>query len=510
MPPPGMPPPGMPPPGMPPPGMPPLGMFPPGMPPPGMPPPGMPLRAGMPPPGMPPPGMQPPAMPMELDAEQQHHEEEMALRERAKRWQQLNARRYATKRKHGYVEAPKEDMPPEHVRKIVKDHGDMTSKKFRHDKRVYLGALKYVPHAVLKLLENMPCPWEQIRTVPVLYHITGAITFVNDVPKVIEPVYVAQWGTMWIMMRREKRDRRHFKRMRFPPFDDEEPPLDYGDNLLDVEPLEAIQMELDEDEDAAVLEWLYDGPKPLRHTRFVNGPSYRRWTLPLPIMANLHRLASQLLSDLCDKNYFYLFDVDSFVTAKSLNMAIPGGPKFEPLHRDLEQEDDDWNEFNDINKVIIRQPIRTEYKLAFPYLYNSRPRDVRMPRYHEPTCCYVKTEDPDLPAYYFDPVINPISAHASSGSAAGGKGGAPPPPPLDVDDFGDGEELVLPVEAAPLLSGLPLHTEHTASAIALYWAPRPFNLRSGHTRRSLDVPLVNGWFQEHCPPNHPVKVRGCQ
>ena len=35
-----------------------------------------------------------------------------------------------------------------------------------------------------------------------------------------------------IMMRREKRDRRHFKRMRFPPFDDEEPPLDYADNIL--------------------------------------------------------------------------------------------------------------------------------------------------------------------------------------------------------------------------------------------------------------------------------------
>ena len=54
----------------------------------------------------------------------------------------------------------------------------------------------------------------------------------DEIPWVIEPVYVAQWGTMWIMMRREKRDRRHFKRMRFPPFDDEEPPLDYADNLL--------------------------------------------------------------------------------------------------------------------------------------------------------------------------------------------------------------------------------------------------------------------------------------
>lgn len=47
--------------------------------------------------------------------------------------------------------------------------------------------------------------------IQVLYHITGAITFVNEIPRVIEPVYMAQWGTMWIMMRREKRDRRHFK-----------------------------------------------------------------------------------------------------------------------------------------------------------------------------------------------------------------------------------------------------------------------------------------------------------
>lgn len=38
----------------------------------------------------------------------------------------------------------------------------MTSRKFRHDKRVYLGALKFVPHAVYKLLENMPMPWQQV------------------------------------------------------------------------------------------------------------------------------------------------------------------------------------------------------------------------------------------------------------------------------------------------------------------------------------------------------------
>lgn len=48
----------------------------------------------------------------------------------------------------------------------------------------------------------------------------------------------------------------------------------------------------------------------------------------------------QLLSDLVDTNYFYLFDVASFVTAKSLNMAIPGGPKFEPLFRDMDTRDE--------------------------------------------------------------------------------------------------------------------------------------------------------------------------
>ena len=79
---------------------------------------------------------------------------------------------------------------------------------------------------------KLTCLRAQVKHVKVLYHITGAISFVDEVPLVIEPVFIAQWGTMWIMMRREKRDRRHFKRMRFPPFDDEEPPLDYADNLL--------------------------------------------------------------------------------------------------------------------------------------------------------------------------------------------------------------------------------------------------------------------------------------
>ncbi|KAD4585392.1 hypothetical protein R6Q59_035988 [Mikania micrantha] len=422
-------------------------------------------------------------------------EAEARLEEKARKWMQLNAKRYGDKRKFGFVETQKEDMPPEHVRKIIKDHGDMSSKKYRHDKRVYLGALKFVPHAVYKLLENMPMPWEQVRDVKVLYHITGAITFVNEIPWVVEPIYLAQWGTMWIMMRREKRDRRHFKRMRFPPFDDEEPPLDYADNLLDVDPLEPIQLELDEEEDSAVYTWFYDH-KPLVKTKLINGPSYRKWHLSLPIMATLHRLAGQLLSDLIDRNYFYLFDMESFFTAKALNMCIPGGPKFEPLYRDMEKGDEDWNEFNDINKLIIRSPLRTEYRIAFPHLYNNRPRKVRLCVYHTPMVMYIKTEDPDLPAFYYDPLIHPIvSANKDRRDKK----------VHEEDD--DDDDFSLPDGVEPLLTSTPLYTDTTAAGISLLFAPRPFNMRSGRMRRAEDIPLVSEWYKEHCPPSYPVKVR---
>ena len=70
--------------------------------------------------------------------------------------------------------------------------------------------------------------------------------------------------------------------------------------------------------------------------RYVNGSTYRKWNLSLPIMSTLYRLANQLLTDLVDDNYFYLFDLKSFFTAKELNMAIPGGPKLEPLVKDKE------------------------------------------------------------------------------------------------------------------------------------------------------------------------------
>ncbi|KAJ8312022.1 LOW QUALITY PROTEIN: hypothetical protein KUTeg_009395 [Tegillarca granosa] len=418
-----------------------------------------------------PPQVQPPPQPVPQKLPDYMSEER--LQEKARKWQQLQAKRYSEKRKFGFVDAQKDELPPEHVRKIIRDHGDMTNRKFRHDKRVYLGALKYMPHAVLKLMENMPMPWEQIRDVKVL--------------------------TMWIMMRREKRDRRHFKRMRFPPFDDEEPPLDYADNILDVEPLEAIQMDLDPDEDKPVAGWFYDH-KPLSDSKHVNGTTYRRWNLTLPILSVLYRLGNQLLTDLVDDNYFYLFDLKSFFTAKALNMAIPGGPKFEPLVKDKEQQDEDWNEFNDINKIIIRQPVRTEYRIAFPYLYNSMP---------------YQTEDPDLPAFYFDPLINPIShRHTTKASEQ-----------LPDDD----EEFELPDFVVPFMQDTPLYSDNTANGIentvlleCLYREHCPAGMPVVHDNINFyfqrilscwnacsieNTVLLECLYREHCPAGMPVKVR---
>ncbi|RKP19772.1 PROCN-domain-containing protein, partial [Rozella allomycis CSF55] len=423
---------------------------------------------------------------------------EEELREKARKWQQVNSKRYAERRRFGYVEHEKVDMPEEHLRKIVKDHGDALAKKYTKQQRVYLGALKFMPHAVFKLLENMPMPWENVRTVDVVYHVTGAITFVNEVPRVIEPLFIAQWSTMWIMMRREKRDRRHFKRMRFPPFDDEEPPMDFAENILDVEPLEAIQLELDEEEDGPVAEWFYDH-KALIETTKVNGTSYKTWKLNVSEMSTIYRLASQLLSDFNDPNYKYLFDDKSFLTAKALNVAIPGGPKFEPLYKDVDNTDEDWNAFNDINKLIIRQPIRTEYKVAFPYLYNSMPRSVSMTHYHHPCSCYVKAEDMDLPAYYYDPVINPISMRGFEDVKNEFED--------EIFDENGEDSFELPSDVKPFLNEYPLYTENTANGIALYWAPYPFNKRSGRMRRALDVSLIKNWYLEHCPSDQPVKVR---
>ncbi|KAI1331062.1 pre-mRNA processing splicing factor 8 [Xylariaceae sp. FL0255] len=472
-----------------------------GPPPPPPPPPGPPSDFLPPPPGAsiapPPPGYRPTTDPHLAKFEQ-----------KKKEWLRSQRNRFGEKRKGGFVETQKADMPPEHLRKIVKDIGDVSQKKYTSDKRSYLGALKFMPHAVMKLLENMPMPWESAREVKVLYHVNGCLTLVNEIPRVIPPVYHAQWATMWVTMRKEKSDRRLFKRMRFPPFDDEEPPLSWTENLEDVEPLEPIQMQLDEDEDAAVYEWFYEH-RPLSDTDHVNGPSYKKWNLSLEQMATLHRLSRPLLSDQVDQNYLYLFDLKSLLTAKALNVALPGGPRFEPLYKDIDPNDEDFGEFNAIDRIIFRAPIKTECRVAYPYLYNSLPRSVHSHWYSHPPNVCLKSEDPSIPAFYSDSSINPISSRSV----------APKNITISHEDelFGEGnnEEIgeegedvfQLPPNAEPFLADEDLYTDGTTAAIGLWWAPFPFDRRSGQMMRAQDIPLIKHWYLEHPPAKEKVKVR---
>lgn len=397
-------------------------------------------------------------------------------------------------------------MPPEHLRKIVKDIGDLSHRRYTNEKRSYLGALKFMPHAVMKLLENMPMPWESAREVKVLYHVNGCLTLVNETPRVIEPVFFAQWAMMWTFMRKEKADRRLFKRMRFPPFDDEEPPLSWSENIEDVEPLEPIQMELSETDDEAVYEWFYDH-RPLDDSAHVNGPSYKSWNLTLPQMAALFRLSRPLISDVVDENYFYLFDLKGFLTAKALNVALPGGPRFEPLYKDINPNDEDFGEFNAIDRIIFRNPVRTEFRVAYPYLYNSLPRSVHLAWHSHPQIVFNRAHDPDLPTFHFDRRINPISSRTVASKNV----------EISHEDelFGQGnneepleDAFVLPSGVEPFLVDEELEGEDTSSAVELWWAPYPFNRRSGRMVRAQDVPLIKQWYLEHPPSDRPpVKVR---
>ncbi|CAK7218068.1 pre-mRNA-splicing factor 8 [Sporothrix curviconia] len=454
-----------------------------------------------------PPAIPPPPPPPPPSGYKPLSELELAkLEQKKNEWLRTRRTRFGEKRRGGFVETQKADMPPEHLRKIVKDIGDVSQKKYTSDKRSYLGALKFMPHAVLKLLENMPMPWESSREVKVLYHVNGCLTLVNEIPRVIEPVFHAQWAAMWVAMRKEKLDRQLFKRMRFPPFDDEEPPLSWSENIEDVVPLEPVQMELHEDEDEAVYEWFYDS-QPLVDTPHVNGPSYKSWNLNLQQMAVLYRLSQPLLSEQQNANYFYLYEPQSFFTSKALNVALPGSARFEPLYKDIDPNDEEFGEFNAIDRIIFRSAIRTESRVAYPHLYNSFPRGVRNTWYSYPQTVYTLAKDRDLPTFHVVSDINPVSSRTTASTTKF----TTTSHENEIFGYGSNEEpeedaFELPAGVEPFMVDEDLVTDDTFDAINLWWAPYPFNRRSGKMVRAQDVPLVKWMYLEHATRDMPMKV----
>ena len=73
---------------------------------------------------------------------------------------------------------------------------------------------------------------------------------------------------------------------------------------------------------------------------------------------------------------------------------------------------------------------------------------MRLSVYHYPMVMFIKAEDPDLPAFYFDPLINPMPSYKSELRTAG----VPELTDQELDDFElpEGIESFLPVCHCPI------------------------------------------------------------
>lgn len=409
------------------------------------------------------------------------------IRYRVVQWKRLRKLHFKLeKKKVSSKTGSQMELPPGHLRQIIKSHGDFLHRKFAGQKRLAIGGMKYAPHAILKLFENMPMPWEEKRKVKVLYHVAGVLTFINEVPRVVPPLYIAQWAATWRVMRREKRDRQFFNRVRFPIFDDEEVPLDYLTHIDGVEPPEAILEDLDEENDQYILDWFYDHLG-LVDTPYVNGLSYKKWQFPLPVISNLYRYAKVLVGGYIDRNQLYLFDLQSLLTSKALNQVIPGGPRFEPLYKDFDPNNE-WTEFNDLNKAIVRNPISTELKIAYPNLYNNRPRSISIGPYHFPCSNLLEVEDISKP-YDGSQFVSINFSH------------------IDMVEYESTELEDFVVGCDPMYNDILFDPEDTSDTLSLFFAPEPFNTRSGRTQRAQDIPLCRSWYNRRSPLDEKLKVR---
>lgn len=88
----------------------------------------------------------------------------------------------------------KKFLKPEILWKIIEEQGDLSGWKYQKEKWISLGAMKYLPHAIYKLFESMPNPWENNKKVNVVYHITGALSIINETPKMNEIIYRTLWA----------------------------------------------------------------------------------------------------------------------------------------------------------------------------------------------------------------------------------------------------------------------------------------------------------------------------
>lgn len=453
-----------------------------------------------------------------LSAELEEEEQRERRQQQISAWRRSNTERLGYRAAYRAAVGTKDHMPPEFIRKVVKDNGDLGGKRFKSERKLCVGMLSYVPLALYKLLENMPMPWEEARYVDVVYHVGGVLTIVDDTPTVAEPLYVSQWGSVWTKMRANKvellQEGGGFRRA-VHNGDENEPPLDFADYLMDREPPPAVRDDLEDNDNVAILDWFYDPFPRLVAPNQIRGP--RRpggYYFTLEVMEALFRHASPILPVIDDRNYFYLWDLKSFYAAKAMHLSIPRGPKFEapPSISQHQEADDDWTEFNDLRRIIHRDNPRkprftmlTERQIAFPFLYSPVADGVELAPYHYPSALRVENDDPELPCFTFHPSLNAVKAvgkqytdiprhQAALCSSTWDRAGAP-----NIMDDAAEVQLNLPDDFEPFLSHVPLEHPNTKTGLSLLFAPEPFNSFEGGMKRRIDVALCDKWYQE--PPD---------
>ncbi|KAL6928706.1 hypothetical protein ACO0SA_002035 [Hanseniaspora valbyensis] len=389
------------------------------------------------------------------------------------------------------------ELPKEHLRRVFHMNKDINSKKFfNKTKQSQLSALKYLPYSILKLLENMPQPWESAKKVKVLYHITGSITFVNETPRVIPPVYLAQWSSVYDEMRLAKRDN-YIRRIKFPIFDDDMDIMSFAEDLdgLPLPPPITFENEID------VEDWLYE-KNPLRfknEAKFVND-SYKKWSLDGENLVKLYDLSESLRNEVKDSNYYNLFNMNVHKNAKSLNVSFKDGAKFEPLFGKEDNEDmEHYTEFNSIDRFIIRGHDRSEYKLFFPHLYNVRPRKLVVPQLVNSINCTIDEFDKNK-VFGFSEELNPINVQTTITNQTDFEKGLL----KNNEKFNISPKIFKNTERDKKTTT----TTTLSDAIKLFEAPAPFNKKHGKTERSQDINLLKSWISQHPDKqNYPIKVK---
>lgn len=399
-----------------------------------------------------------------------------------------------SKRKQQNINKHKLELPKEHLRRIFEQNKNINDKKFfNNTKKTQLSALKYLPYGILKLIENMPQPWESAKKVKVLYHTSGAITFINEVPKVIPPVYIAQWSSMYDEMRINKRDN-FVQRLKFPVFDDDMEIYDYEKDIEGLPIPESISFEID---------WLKN-KNPLRYSEAtVVNDSYRKWELKNDDLLKLFDLSESLRNDIKDANYYNLFNIKIHKNAKALNVSIRDGAKFEPLFGKEDDEDmQDYTEFNSLDRFINRGHDRAEYKLYYPHLYNIRPRKLMVPALSNSINSSIydyRYTDGDFVLGFSDQ-LNTILDKSEIHDGVKTDFEKQLQENSEVSEFNIEITEFQSTEAKPECS--------VKEALILLEAPQPFNKKSGKTVRAHDINLLKSWISQHPDnPRYPGKVK---